>query len=50
MPNRSSGKLRRSKSQEQDYLLIGEDMNVVDYKLANAVTPFRATMYLALLL
>ena len=31
--------IARVKSQEQDYLLIGEDMNVVDYKLAKCCNP-----------
>ena len=31
--------IAKAKSQEQDYLLIGEDMNVVDYKLAKCCNP-----------
>ncbi|WP_017731407.1 RelA/SpoT family protein [Nafulsella turpanensis] len=31
--------IAKAKNQEQDYLLIGEDMNVVDYKLAKCCNP-----------
>jgi guanosine-3',5'-bis(diphosphate) 3'-pyrophosphohydrolase len=31
--------IRKVKSPEQDYLLIGEDMNVVDYKLSRCCSP-----------
>ena len=31
--------IKKAKSSEQDYLLIGEDMNVVDYKLSRCCSP-----------